>query len=73
MTCFYRQDVPYKTLLLSIRDTAAMVVQEMLEKYGINKGTYVRHAAGWMFYMSIKCYLHILMKFGFFEHKSMVV
>jgi hypothetical protein len=30
--------VPYKTLLLSVRDTAAQVVLEMLEKYGINKG-----------------------------------
>jgi len=32
-----RKDVPYKTLLLSIRDTAANVVLEMLEKYGIDK------------------------------------
>jgi len=32
-----RKDVPYKTLLLSIRDTAAHVVVEMLEKYGIDK------------------------------------
>merc|ERR1719193_1593050 len=31
------KDVPYKTLLLSIRDTAAIVVQEMLDKYGISK------------------------------------
>ena len=28
------KDVPYKTLLLSIRDSAAFVVQEMLDKYG---------------------------------------
>ncbi|XP_043199321.1 afadin-like isoform X3 [Amphibalanus amphitrite] len=27
-------DVPYKTLLLSVTDTAAAVVQEMLQKYG---------------------------------------
>ena len=32
------KDVPYKTLLLSVRDTAAQVVLEMLEKYGISKG-----------------------------------
>ena len=32
-----RKDVPYKTLLLSIRDTASNVVLEMLEKYGIDK------------------------------------
>merc|ERR1740129_898307 len=31
------KDVPYKTLLLSVNDTAVHVVQEMLEKYGINK------------------------------------
>ena len=29
---------PYKTLLLSVNDTAVHVVQEMPEKYGINKG-----------------------------------
>ena len=29
------QDVPYKTLLLSVRDTAALVVKEMLDKYGL--------------------------------------
>ena len=28
------KDVPYKTLLLSIQDSAAYVVEEMLEKYG---------------------------------------
>jgi afadin len=28
-------DVPYKTLLLSVNDTAAYVVKEMLVKYGI--------------------------------------
>uniref|UniRef100_A0A6A7FPY9 Afadin-like n=1 Tax=Hirondellea gigas TaxID=1518452 RepID=A0A6A7FPY9_9CRUS len=28
-------DVPYKTLLLSVRDTAHSVVKEMLEKYGL--------------------------------------
>jgi afadin len=28
-------DVPYKTLLLSVNDTAALVVKEMLAKYGI--------------------------------------
>lgn len=27
-------DVPYKTLLLSIKDTAASVIREMLVKYG---------------------------------------
>ena len=32
------KDVPYKTLLLSVRDTAAQVVLEMLEKYGISRG-----------------------------------
>lgn len=31
------KDVPYKTLLLSIRDCAGAVVREMLEKYGISK------------------------------------
>ena len=31
------QDVPYKTLLLSIRDTAANVVKEMLDKYGLHR------------------------------------
>lgn len=28
------KDVPYKTLLLSIKDSSAFVVQEMLDKYG---------------------------------------
>jgi len=28
------RDVPYKTLLLSIDDSAAFIVEEMLEKYG---------------------------------------
>lgn len=32
------KDVPYKTLLLSTRETAASVVQEILEKYGRDKG-----------------------------------
>ena len=32
-----RKDVPYKTLLLSVSDTAAKVVGEMLEKYGIDR------------------------------------
>ena len=32
-----RPDVPYKTLLLSIRDSAHSVVREMLEKYGLYK------------------------------------
>lgn len=31
------RDVPYKTLLLSIRDTAQQVVREMLVKYGLEK------------------------------------
>ncbi|XP_073823958.1 adherens junction formation factor afadin isoform X4 [Musca autumnalis] len=31
------QDVPYKTLLLSIRDCAQAVVREMLTKYGLDK------------------------------------
>lgn len=31
------RDVPYKTLLLSIGDTAAQVVKEMLNKYGLDK------------------------------------
>lgn len=31
------QDVPYKTLLLSIRDCAQAVVREMLAKYGLDK------------------------------------
>ena len=31
------KDVPYKTLLLSTRDTAAQVVSEILEKYGKDK------------------------------------
>ncbi|CAG2054124.1 unnamed protein product [Timema podura] len=31
------QDVPYKTLLLSVRDTAQQVVKEMLAKYGLEK------------------------------------
>merc|ERR1719244_1274476 len=32
-----RKDVPYKTLLLSVQDTAAKVVLEMLDKYGIDR------------------------------------
>lgn len=31
------RDVPYKTLLLSIRDNAQQVVKEMLVKYGLEK------------------------------------
>ncbi|XP_043275722.1 uncharacterized protein cno isoform X2 [Venturia canescens] len=31
------KDVPYKTLLLSVRDSAAQVVREMLAKYGLDK------------------------------------
>lgn len=31
------RDVPYKTLLLSIRDCAQAVVREMLTKYGLDK------------------------------------
>lgn len=31
------KDVPYKTLLLSIRDSAAQVVREMLIKYALEK------------------------------------
>lgn len=31
------RDVPYKTLLLSIRDCAQAVVREMLAKYGMDK------------------------------------
>ncbi|EFN65943.1 Afadin [Camponotus floridanus] len=31
------KDVPYKTLLLSVRDSAAQVVREMLAKYGLEK------------------------------------
>ena len=31
------KDVPYKTLLLSVNDSAAFVVEEMLDKYGIDK------------------------------------
>ena len=30
-------DVPYKTLLLSVNDPAAFVVEEMLEKYGLDR------------------------------------
>lgn len=30
-------DVPYKTLLLSVNDTAAFVVKETLDKYGLDK------------------------------------
>lgn len=32
-----RPDVPYKTLLLSVRDNALAVVREMLDKYGLHK------------------------------------
>ena len=32
-----RKDVPYKTLLLSVHDTAARVVEEMLDKYAIDR------------------------------------
>ncbi|XP_047497776.1 afadin-like [Penaeus chinensis] len=32
-----RPDVPYKTLLLSVRDNALSVVREMLDKYGLYK------------------------------------
>ena len=31
------RDVPYKTLLLSVSDSAGFVVEEMLEKYGIDR------------------------------------
>lgn len=31
------EDVPYKTLLLSVRDCAGAVVREMLDKYGLHK------------------------------------
>ncbi|XP_054007820.1 afadin isoform X7 [Hylaeus anthracinus] len=31
------KDVPYKTLLLSVRDSAVQVVREMLSKYGLEK------------------------------------
>lgn len=31
------KDVPYKTLLLSVRDCAGAVVREMLDKYGLHK------------------------------------
>lgn len=31
------RDVPYRTLLLSLKDTAAHVVREILEKYGFEK------------------------------------
>lgn len=31
------RDVPYKTLLLSVRDCAGAVVREMLDKYGLSK------------------------------------
>ena len=30
-------EVPYKTLLLSVHDSAAQVVEEMLEKYGLDR------------------------------------
>ena len=30
-------DVPYKTLLLSVNDPAALIVEEMLEKYGLDR------------------------------------
>lgn len=33
------RDVPYKTLLLSVRDTAQQVVKEMLTKYGLDRET----------------------------------
>ena len=32
-----RPDVPYKTLLLSTADTAAVVIKEALEKYGLEQ------------------------------------
>ena len=31
------KDVPYKTLLLSVHDSSVFVVEEMLDKYGIDK------------------------------------
>ena len=31
------KDVPYKTLLLSVRETAQYVVREMLDKYALDK------------------------------------
>lgn len=31
------RDVPYKTLLLSVGDTATQVVREMLAKYGLDR------------------------------------
>ncbi|KMZ01540.1 afadin isoform X5 [Drosophila simulans] len=37
------QDVPYKTLLLSIRDCAQAVVREMLTKYGLEKADPVHY------------------------------
>ena len=30
-------DVPYKTLLLSVRDTAAHVIKDMLDKYSLKE------------------------------------
>jgi afadin len=47
------KDVPYKTLLLSVRDTAAQVVLEMLEKYGISKGQFSEFCGHRPFYFNI--------------------
>ncbi|TRY77377.1 hypothetical protein TCAL_03845 [Tigriopus californicus] len=37
------KDVPYKTLLISIRDNAAYVTEEMLEKYGRDRREAIRY------------------------------
>ncbi|KPM10158.1 Afadin-like protein [Sarcoptes scabiei] len=37
------QDVPYKTILLSTRDTATFAIKEILEKYGKNKEEYQQY------------------------------
>lgn len=37
------RDVPYKTLLLSVRDCAQAVVREMLTKYGLEKADPMHH------------------------------
>ena len=50
------KDVPYKTLLLSIQDSAAYVVEEMLEKYGKHR----REAARFCLVQVIIVVYHLL-------------
>lgn len=55
------RDVPYKTLLLSIRDCAQAVVREMLAKYGLDKTDPLHYC---LVQVSCESCLHILSSFN---------